>query len=258
MKKESIHIFSSIEKLANFFAGSLSENITETTGTRPFYIALSGGSTPREIFKSLVINHTNEIDWSKVMIFWGDERCVSPASDESNYRMAYESLIKKIDIPGKNIFRIEAEKDAAKEAERYSRLVNTILPGMANLPQFDLFLLGLGEDGHTASIFPGEIHLFHSEKLFEVSLHPATFQKRITATGRLINNSRQVCFLVAGENKAEKVAQILEKKPGWQDLPASLVKPTNGGITWMLDEAASQKLSERSGSFRDSDRFLSS
>jgi len=242
MKKENIHIFSSIEKLADFFAGSISENITKTTGSRPFYIALSGGSTPREIFRSLVINHKNEIDWSGVMIFWGDERCMGPASDESNFKMAYESLIKKIDIPRKNIFRIEAEKDVVQEAERYGGLVNGLLPHRANLPQFDLFLLGLGDDGHTASIFPGEIHLFHSEKLFEVSLHPATSQKRITATGRLINNSRQVCFLVTGESKAEIVARIIDKKPGWQELPASLVSPTDGQLIWLLDDTASRML----------------
>lgn len=110
MKKESIHIFSSIDKLADFFAGSISENIAKAKGNRPYYVALSGGSTPKEIFKSLVINHLDEIDWSRVMIFWGDERCVSPASDESNYKMAYESLIKKADIPGRIFSGLKPKK----------------------------------------------------------------------------------------------------------------------------------------------------
>jgi len=250
MKKESIHIFSSIEKLTDFFAGSLLENISKIKGDRPFSISLSGGSTPREIFRFLVKNHRDKIDWSRVMIFWGDERCVSPASDESNYRMALENLIKDINIPGNNIYRIKGEKDPVQEAERYARLVTRLLPIKKNIPQFDLFMLGLGEDGHIASIFPGEIQLFNSEKLFEVSRHPLSFQKRITATAMLINNAREVCFLVTGEGKAERVAQVIEKKPGWQDLPASLVKPANGRLFWMLDDPAGQFLINHSSIHR--------
>lgn len=257
MMEESIHIFSSIEKLTDFFAGSLLENISKIKGDRPFSISLSGGSTPRKIFRFLVKNHRDKIDWSRVMIFWGDERCVSPASDESNYRMALENLIKDINIPENNIYRIEGEKDPVQEAGRYARLVTSLLPIKKNIPQFDLFMLGMGEDGHTASIFPGLIYLFKSEKLYEVSRHPVTLQKRITATARLINNAREVCFLVTGEGKAERVAQVIEKKPGWQDLPASLVNPINGRLDWVLDEAAGQGLSEQSGSSRGSNRFQS-
>jgi 6-phosphogluconolactonase len=249
MSEAYLHIFSSIEKLAAFFASGISENINKIKGVRPIYIALSGGSTPREIFKLLVKNHKEEINWSQVIMFWGDERCVSPASDESNYRMAYESLISKIDIPPGNIYRIEAEKDPTEESERYARIVDNLLPHKMNIPQFDVFMLGLGEDGHTASIFPGELDLFNSGKFFEVSRHPSTFQKRITATGSLINNSRQVYFLATGENKAEIVARIIDKKPGWKKLPASLVSPKDGTLSWILDYPASQLLNERSGNF---------
>jgi 6-phosphogluconolactonase len=257
MKKESIHIFSSIAKLADFFAVSISQSIKETVRDRPFYIALSGGSTPREIFKLLAENYKDKIEWTKVMLFWGDERCVSPASDESNYKMAFESLIKNINIPGTNIFRIEAEKNPADEAERYSELVGRLLPHHKNIPWFDLVMLGLGEDGHTASIFPNNIHLIKSEKLFEVSRHPDTGQIRITATGKLINNARQVCFIVTGESKAPRVAQIIEMKTGWQDLPASLVAPEDGELVWMLDDLAGQMLIEQSGNSRGSDRVQS-
>lgn len=249
MREASVHIFSSIENLADFFAESIAGNIRATRGRRPIYIALSGGSTPREVFKLIVKNHKDEINWSRVMLFWGDERCVSPESDESNYRMVYESLVSKIDIPAENIHRIEAEKDPHVESKRYARVVFDILPHKMNLPQFDLFLLGLGEDGHTASIFPGDLHLFNSGKLFEVSRHPTTLQKRITATGNLINNSKQVWFLVTGTNKAERVAQIIGKKPGWENLPASLVSPVNGQLSWILDYPAGQLLSARSGNF---------
>jgi len=250
MMKETIHIFSSVEKLADFFAGRISESISGTAGDRFFYIALSGGSTPRAIYKTIVENYKDEIDWSKVMIFWGDERCVTPTSDESNYKMAYDSLFKNINIPESNIYRIEAEKDPALEAERYAEMVDLLLPHKINNPQFDMVILGLGEDGHTASIFPDNIHLFNSEKLFEISQHPATKQKRITATGRLINNAKEVCFLVTGASKAERVSQILQKKAGWQDLPASLVKPTDGELIWMLDDLAGQMLIKEAGNFR--------
>lgn len=244
MKIESIHIFSSIEKLADYFARFILENMKVTNESRPFYLALSGGSTPRAIFKFLAENYNDKIDWTKILIFWGDERCVEPTSDESNYKMACENLINKINIPGSNIHRIEAEKEPVKEAERYSGIVDRLLPHKYNMPQFDLVMLGLGEDGHTASIFPGNIHLFESEKFFEVSQHPVSKQKRITATGKIINNARQVCFLVTGESKAEKVAQIIENKTGWQKLPASLVSPEDGGLIWMLDNMAGQSLSD--------------
>jgi 6-phosphogluconolactonase len=244
MKKENVHIFSKIEKLADFFAGRITKSISKIEGDRLFHIALSGGSTPRKVFRLLAENYQDKIDWSKVMIFWGDERCVSPSSDESNYRMAYESLIRNINIPETNIYRIEAENDPYREAERYSDLVDRLLHYHKNVPQFDLVMLGLGEDGHTASIFPGNIHLFNSEKLYEVSQHPSTMKKRITATGTLINNARQVCFLVTGAGKAERVAQILDKKTGWQDLPASMVNPSDGQLVWLLDEQAGQMLSQ--------------
>jgi 6-phosphogluconolactonase len=250
MREANVHIYSSIEKLAAFLASGISENIYKMRGARPVFIALSGGSTPMEIFKLLVKNHREEINWSQLMLFWGDERCVGPESDESNYRMAYENLISKIDIPSGNIYRIKGENEPAEESKRYAGTVDRLLPHTMKTPRFDLFMLGLGEDGHTASIFPGQSALFNSGKLFEVSRHPLTQQKRITATGRLINNSSQVYFLVTGENKAERVAQIIEKKPGWEDLPASRVIPGDGTLSWILDYRAGQLLNERSGNFR--------
>jgi 6-phosphogluconolactonase len=242
MKNESIHIFSSNEKLADFFAGIIIESIKKTAGARPFNVALSGGSTPREIFRYLAENYKEKIDWAGVKLFWGDERCVPPTSDESNYKMTSENLIKKINIPASNIYRIEAEKDPEEEAKRYSNQVIRLLPHRMGTPRFDLVMLGLGEDGHTASIFPGWIHLFNSKKLFEVIRHPGTGQIRITATGKLINNAKEVCFLVTGESKAERVAQIIEKKPGWEKLPASLILPDHGKLIWMLDGPAAQML----------------
>ena len=148
-----------------------------------------------------------------------------------------------IPIPDANIFRIKGEEDPDTEAKRYSEIVSKLIPSSNGIPQFDLIMLGLGKDGHTASIFPNNIHLFDSKNLFEVSKHPVTKQKRVTATGKIINNSRVVSFLATGKNKSEKVYQILEKKSKWKFYPASLVDPKNGELIWLLDNLSAEQLS---------------
>jgi len=245
MMEKTIQIFDNIETLSAGFAKRISEDISGTPDGQLYSIALSGGATPRAVFKFIAENYRFKINWSKVLVFWGDERCVPPSSDESNYKMATDSMLEHIIIPDYNIYRIKGENDPSAEAKRYSELIDYLLPHKNNIPQFDLFMLGLGEDGHTASIFPDQISLFDSDKLFEASRHPVTKQNRITATGKLINNSRQVCFLVTGEGKAEKIAQIIEKKEGWELLPASLIRPSKGELMWMLDFPAGQKLSNK-------------
>jgi 6-phosphogluconolactonase len=243
MMKKKIQRFGTIKKLSAGFAERLAEDIALTPDGKFYSIALSGGSTPRTIFKFISENYGDKMDWTRVLIFWGDERCVPPESDESNYKMAFESLLKNIKIPEYNIYRIKGEDDPSSEAKRYSELVDYLLPHTNHIPQFDLCILGLGEDGHTASIFPNQLALLNSDRLFEASRHPVTGQNRITATGKLINNSGKVFFLITGESKAEKVAQIIEKREGWELLPASFINPEEGELTWMLDEPAGQKLS---------------
>ena len=240
--KKSVRIFSTVEKLSLYFAKTLSEYVSKTPEDHFFSLALSGGSTPKVVFEFIALNFKNKINWNKVIIFWGDERCVSPESDESNYKMASESLLKRIPIPDENIFRILGENDPVTEAIRYSEIVSKLIPSVNSNPQFDLIMLGLGEDGHTASIFPNNIHLFDSKNLFEVSEHPDTKQKRITATGKIINNSKAVSFLATGRNKPEKVYQILEKESEWKFYPASLVDPKNGELIWLLDNLSAEQL----------------
>lgn len=240
---KSVKIFSTVENLSLYFAQTLAEYVSKTPEDRFFSLALSGGSTPKVIFEFIASNFKNKINWSKVIIFWGDERCVSPKNEESNYKMASESLLKYIPIPDTNIFRIKGEEDPVTEANRYSEIVSKLIPSINGNPQFDLIMLGLGEDGHTASIFPNNIHLFDSTKLFEVSKHPVTKQKRITATGKIINNSRVVSFLATGKNKSGKVNQILEKKSKWKLYPASLVDPKEGELIWLLDNLSAKQLS---------------
>ena len=233
-----IKIFTTIDQLTGYFISRNSDQIITKSSDEFFSLALSGGSTPKAIFKLIAGQYKDKIDWSRVRIFWGDERCVPPSDAESNFRMAQETLLKHIPVPELNIYRIKGENNPGTEAGRYSQIVDRLVPQRNHVPRFDLIMLGLGDDGHTASIFPGSIGLFNSDKLFEISEHPVTRQKRITATGKLINNAGEVCFLVTGPGKAEKVAQILHKKEGWKELPASLVKPTDGQVVWLLDNEA--------------------
>lgn len=234
----TIKIFPSLDQLTDYFISRFSDHLLSKNNDRFFSVALSGGSTPRAIFKLISEKYKNKIDWSKVLIFWSDERCVTPSDEQSNYGMAHEILLKNINIPELNVYRIHGENDPGAEAKKYSELVTRLIPHVNNIPQFDLIMLGLGVDGHTVSIFPYNIQLFNSGKLFEISEHPVTKQIRITATGRLINNAKEVCFIVTGSGKAEKVAQILLKKEGWKELPASLVDPSDGELVWMLDDEA--------------------
>jgi 6-phosphogluconolactonase len=242
IKNPTFRIFTSIEALCSGFAGLLAEDSTKKAKQDFYSIALSGGSTPRNVFKHLAVTSDTKIDWNRIHFFWGDERCVPPGSDESNFRMANETLLKHIPVPARNIHRIEGDKDPVAEAQRYDELVRNMLPHKDGIPQFDLFMLGLGEDGHIASIFPDNTRLMNSVKLYAKSQHPESGQLRITATGKLIRNSRQVVFLVTGKQKAEIISRILGKKEGAEKLPASRIYPVKGKLTWMVDIPAIQLL----------------
>uniref|UniRef100_UPI00404778C3 6-phosphogluconolactonase n=2 Tax=Roseivirga sp. TaxID=1964215 RepID=UPI00404778C3 len=205
-------------------------------------IALSGGSTPKLLFDILAKDYAQKIDWNKIHLFWGDERCVAPTDDQSNYKMTLEHLISKVAIPETNVHRILGENDPETEAKRYSNLLQTELKKGNNLPQFDIIMLGLGEDGHTASIFPNQMELLTSSVLCAVATHPDSGQQRVTLTGKVINNAKAVCFLVTGTGKADKVEEIMHQEGGYKTYPAYYIQPTSDNLLWFMDEAASVKL----------------
>jgi 6-phosphogluconolactonase len=238
----TLKIFNGIDELSHFFAQKIADDIQQISSGNFYSIALSGGSTPRKVFEYMALNFKVQIDWQKVQVFWSDERCVDPENEESNYRMAKECLLDLVPIPQDNIFRIFGEADPSEEAERYSEVIMKNIPLFGSIPQFDLIMLGLGDDGHTASIFPGNLHLFDSYKLCVVAVNPYSKQKRITITGRIINAAENVIFLVTGAAKAETVARIIEQKVGWNKLPASKVDPIDGNLFWLLDRQAASKL----------------
>jgi 6-phosphogluconolactonase len=194
------------------------------------------------VFKYLASNCKEIIPWERILIFWSDERCVSPESEESNYRMAREYLLDYVPVPSGNIFRIMGEKYPDSESNRYSETVRKFVPANSGIPQFDLIMLGLGDDGHTASIFPGKQMIAESEKLFAETENPYTKQKRITANYTIINQASTIVFLVTGNAKAEILAKVIEKKEGWNHFPASYVNPVKGEIIWLLDIQAASEL----------------
>lgn len=230
-----IRIFENKSSLAKTFSEDLKFLINANESV---HIALSGGSTPKAIFDHLAKYYSEEIYWKNVHFYWGDERCVGPEDDQSNYKMTMDHLFSKINIPSENIHRILGENAPANEAKSYSNLLAKNLELKDDLPSFDLVILGMGDDGHTASIFPHEISLFQSSKICDVAIHPDSGQKRITITGEVINNAKKVVFLVTGSNKQEKLGAIMEKKAGYKKYPAALVSPRSNRLIWYLDKSA--------------------
>jgi 6-phosphogluconolactonase len=216
--------------------------LTKATDQNRFNLLLSGGSTPIALFKRLSKKYAASVDWDRVHLWWGDERCVPPDNENSNFKQAFHYLISKISIPETNIHRIKGENDPEQEAIRYAGEIEQNLNFRGDNPVFDLVLLGLGEDGHTASIFPDELELFEDERICAVATHPLSGQKRITITGKVLNNANRVFFLVTGAGKAQRLSEIMNDEEAAKLLPAYYISPTNGDLIWFVDEAAAQKI----------------
>ena len=243
MSSNVIKIFSNAEEAAenlaeNFFR--ISEDYYHTN--KKFYVALSGGNTPKIFFNELSENYKEKILWKNIYFFWVDERCEPPTNADSNYGMTKKFLLDKIQIPAENIYRILGENDPLKEAERYSSVIEDIIPDRNNLPSFDFVLLGIGDDGHTASIFPNQLNLIKSGKICETAIHPLSLQKRITLTGKVINNSSRIIFFVTGKTKSEILNEILNPSDSPSLFPAAYIKPVDGKLSWYLDKDAALNL----------------
>ncbi|PLX03078.1 MAG: 6-phosphogluconolactonase [Marinilabiliales bacterium] len=237
-KETSVKVFEEVDNLSSFFGTIIMDKIRKKNDNEYLSIALSGGSTPKLIFRFLTENFKEKINWSRILVFWGDERCVPPDDKESNYKMACDYLLNHVGIPPDNIFRVFGESNPNDEAKRYSQIVKSKLPSNNGIPVFDIVLLGLGDDGHTASIFPDNLSLFNTEKFFEVASHPQTNQNRITACGTIINFAKTIVFIATGTAKAEVISTILNKQGNWKKYPASYVSPKNGDLIWLLDKNA--------------------
>ena len=204
-----------------------------------FTVALSGGSTPKALYSLLATNYAG-FAWNRIFLFFGDERHVPPTDPDSNYRMVNESLLTKIAIPAENVFRVPAENpDAAAAALDYEaqlRRFFELQPG--EFPRFDLILLGVGPDGHTASLFPGTAALHEDERLVAANWVEKFKTWRITFTYPVLNNAAAVLFMATGTGKQEALLQVLQGKPDEETYPAQGIKPTNGSLIWLVDQAA--------------------
>lgn len=235
-----IQIFSSLNELNKSFTEWFKE--VDSSG-KQITVALSGGSTPKSLFGYWSSLPEGEIDWTNIKFFWGDERCVAPEDNDSNFKMTKEHLFNNINIPKENIFRIKGENNPTDEAKRYGELLNSELEQQNGTPVFDIVILGMGDDGHTASIFPHEIELWNNENNCVTATHPDSGQIRVSLTGKVINAAKNVVFLVTGSNKADKVKEIIEQpEVAEKKYPAALVQPDSDNLYWYLDEAAAEKM----------------
>lgn len=210
-----------------------------------FTIALSGGSTPKNLFTLLATNARSTLPWDRMFFFWGDERHVPPTDPDSNYRMADEAMLSKIPVAAGNVFRIPTENpDASAAAEAYEQTLRRFFQlGPGAFPQFDLILLGMGPDGHTASLFPSTVALQEKSRLVVANWVEKLKASRITLTLPVLNAARCIAFLVSGTDKADALKAVLEGDASGEQYPSKLVRPSDGRLIWLVDRAAASGLS---------------
>jgi 6-phosphogluconolactonase len=240
-----IRILTTPQELFEVAAEEVVRAATEAVAQRGrFTIALSGGSTPKNLFNLLATNARTVFPWDRTYFFWSDERHVPPTDPESNYRMAEEIMLSKIPVNAGNVFRIAAENpDAAAVAEAYEQTLRKFFqlqPGQ--VPVFDLILLGMGPDGHTASLFPNTAGLQEKTRLVIANWVDKLKTNRLTMTLPVLNSARTVAFLASGTDKAQVLRTVLEEDAPPEQYPAKLVRPSNGRLMWFVDRAAASQL----------------
>ena len=241
--KPKLRIFDDLEKLsiqaANLFSEQAARSILERD---QFLVALNGGGTPARLFQLLATDFQDKVEWAKIHIFWGDERCVPPDDAGSSYGQVRELLLRRVPIPESNIHHIKGELTPVEAAKEYSLLLKEYASPPLDWPRFDLVYLGMGEDGHTASLFPGS-PVNVSEAALPVSAHyqdrPAN---RITLTQLVFNSARMVVFMATGEKKAVTLAEVLSDRYNPELFPAQRIDPKDGELIWLIDNDAAGKL----------------
>ncbi len=209
-------------------------------------VALSGGTTPRALYELLGSgDYSDRVDWSQVHFFWGDERCVPPDDSESIYRMAKEALLDHIQVPADQVHRMKGELDPQRAAREYDALLRDFFSLKGNPTDqqtFDLIYLGMGDDGHTASLFPHTEALQEHDRWVTANYVPKLEDWRLTLTTPTINQAAEVVFLVGGAKKAETLRSVLEGPQAPMELPAQLIVPTLGRLSWFIDKEAAAEL----------------
>lgn len=241
--KPEIRIFKDAEELSRAAANRFVEESENAIAERDrFLVALNGGGTPTRLFQLLATDFREGVEWSKVHVFWGDERSVPPDDPGSSFGQAWNVLLSHISIPDSNIHRIRGELGPVEASKDYSLSLKRFASPPLDWPRFDLIFLGMGEDGHTASLFPGS-PVDVSEPVMPVTAHyqdrPAS---RVTLTPLVFNSARVVVFMATGEKKAQTLSEVLSGRYNPELYPAQRIQPKEGRLIWLVDEAAASKL----------------
>ena len=244
--KKMVWIHNTIEDLNNAAASQIASNLIKASRLRgKANISLSGGSTPTGVYKALAQKqYQTSVPWNAVHFFWGDERCVPPEDPESNYRRAYDSLLKDIPVDPAKIHRIKGELSPEEAASDYTKVLLRFAQGNHSWPIFDIAVMGMGEDGHTASLFPGMFD--PREDINPVIPANATYlgrpASRVTLTPLVFNTSRNVIFLVVGDAKAGMLQKAISDQKDLENIPAQRIQPSTGKLLWHIDSAAAKFL----------------
>lgn len=236
--RQEVLVFKDLDALSHAAAKMVVSLSREAVAShKTFAVALSGGSTPGGLYSLLGRSpYCDDIDWKRVHVFWADERCVPRDHPESNFKLAFDAFLSKVALPDGNIHRIRGEYEPACAAEKYERDIRSFF-GTGSFPVFDLIILGAGEDGHTASLFPGDASLREKTRIAAPAYLEPSKRNRVTLTLPVLNHAAKVLFLAAGHAKAGVVHEIVENgNPN--RYPAGLVKPVRGSDTWMVDQEA--------------------
>jgi 6-phosphogluconolactonase len=241
--KPDIRIFKDLEQLSRHAAELFVEQAARAIHERGrFLVALNGGNTPTRLFQLLATDQRDQVDWSKIHVFWGDERCVAPDDPGASYRQAKESLLNQVAIPENNIHRVKGELEPASAAAEYVQILKSFAEYELKFPRFDLVYLGMGEDGHTASLFPGS-PVDVTEPVIPVT---ANYQdrpaNRVTMTQVVFNQARMIVFMATGEKKANTLAEVLSDRYNPALYPAQRIEPKDGELIWLIDQDAASKL----------------
>lgn len=241
--KPEIRIFKNIEQLSHYAAEIFVERALRSIHERGrFLVALNGGSTPSHLFQLLGTHFRDQIDWSKTHIFWGDERLVPAEDPESSYGQARDLFLSHVDIPEENIHPINGDLEPASAAAEYANTLNQFAEAPLEFPRFDLVYLGMGDDGHTASLFPGSTLDVKDAVMPVIAQYQDRPAQRVTLTPLVFNHAHMIAFMATGEKKAHTLAEVLSDHYNPELYPVQRVEPKDGRIIWLVDEDAASKL----------------
>lgn len=236
-----IHTFDSPEETAKALTHQLEKQL-DTVRRDNFNLAISGGRSSELLFRLWAERYHKKLPWYRVHLYWVDERCVPPTDGDSNYGLAKRLFLDKVKIPRMQIHRIMGEANAEHEAQRYSELVRKNLPENDGYPQFDMIILGMGTDGHTSSLFPGQKDLLTSPSPYAPSVNPDNGQRRIALTGQPILRAALAAYHITGAEKAGMLARVLRPEPDAEDIPTGYIARHADHIEFFTDEAAAREI----------------